>query len=174
MDGELPDGSGRLNRTTPQQKEEINTRGTTEQGVPRVSYTEIFEKAVPQYLAIGMTWEQFWDGPCDLVKYYRKAQEIRSELQNEQNWLLGMYVCQAAAQAIHGKKAPYPKEPYPLDTEMGRERKRREQELNELKTIDYFNTWAEQANQKFYAKQRAELEKKKKLEKETEKTEETA
>lgn len=164
MDSQFPADEGRVSGQSTA-REENNTRGTTQQGdVSRVSYSEIFKQQCPWYLAIGMSYAEFWDGPADLAKYYRKAHEYRSEFANEQNWLLGMYVCQAVAHAIHGKKAKYPEEPFPLDTEIGRKRKEREQELNELRTIDYLNTWAEHVNQKMFAKQRVELEKKKKEE----------
>lgn len=159
MDAQFPEGERRVKgRST--QEQEINARGTTQQDVSRVSYSEVFEQQCPWYMAIGMTLDEYWNGPAELVKYYRKAHEYRAEFQNEQNWLLGMYVCHAVAYALNGKKSKYPEQPFALDTEIGRKRKEREQELNELKTIDYLNTWTEQANQKFYAKQRAELEKK--------------
>ena len=57
----------------------------------------MFEEAFPYYLALGMTYEQFWEQDSDLVKYYRKAQEIRFEEQNRLAWLQGMYVYEAIA-----------------------------------------------------------------------------
>ena len=57
----------------------------------------MFEEAFPYYLALGMTYDQFWEQDSDLVKYYRKAQEIRFEEQNRLAWLQGMYVYEAIA-----------------------------------------------------------------------------
>ncbi len=70
-----------------------------------------------------MTAEQFWDGDCDLVISYRKADEMRQERRNQELWLQGKYfydaVCLASpllqAFAKKGTKAkPYLSEPYTL------------------------------------------------------------
>ena len=70
---------------------------------------------------MGMTYEQYWEQDSDLVKYYRKAQEIRRDEQNRQAWLQGMYVYEAIADiapilhafAKKGTKArPYSDKPY--------------------------------------------------------------
>ena len=51
------------------------------------TYTEIFEEACPQYMAMGMSYTEFWDGPPFLVVVYRKAFRIKREIENEQAWL---------------------------------------------------------------------------------------
>ena len=38
-----------------------------------------------------MTFEQYWEQDCLLVKYYREAEEIRRERKNQEMWLQGMY-----------------------------------------------------------------------------------
>jgi hypothetical protein len=38
-----------------------------------------------------MTYEQFWNQDCDLVKYYRKAAQIKQDLKNQNAWLQGLY-----------------------------------------------------------------------------------
>lgn len=86
---------------------------------PRFAYTQKFYDVFPYYLAIGMTPEQYWEGDCELVRYYRKAAQIRQDLKNQDAWLQGMYVYQAIgnlapilrAFAKKGVKAiPYQKE----------------------------------------------------------------
>ena len=62
---------------------------------PRFAYTQKFYDVFPYYLAIGMTPEQYWEGDCELVRYYRKAAQIRQDLKNQDAWLQGMYVYQA-------------------------------------------------------------------------------
>ena len=104
-------------------------------------------------MAYGMTPEQFWDGEPELVRYYRKAYEYRREMDNERDWILGMYFERAIVNALNGRKAKYPDKPFPLDTSLSRERKRREQEQNERKVVDYFNAWAARVNAKFQKKQ---------------------
>lgn len=42
-----------------------------------------------------MTYEQFWEQDSWLVKYYRKAYELRREEMNWQAWLQGMYIYEA-------------------------------------------------------------------------------
>ena len=44
-----------------------------------------------------MTYEQYWEGDSWLVKYYRRAYELRREEINWQSWLQGMYIYEAIA-----------------------------------------------------------------------------
>ena len=44
-----------------------------------------------------MTYEQYWEGDSWLVKYYRRAYELRREEINWQAWLHGMYIYEAIA-----------------------------------------------------------------------------
>lgn len=90
---------------------------------PPFTYAERFHQAFPQYLAIGMTYEQFWDMDCTLVVDYRKAEEIRNTKRNQEMWLQGMYIYEALcdvapvmrAFAKKGTKPhKYPAEPYAL------------------------------------------------------------
>lgn len=86
----------------------------------------MFDELFPQYLLIGMTPEQYWDGEYGLKIAYRKAYRMRIE--NEQrmadrnNWYMGQYIM-AAIQATplivpgvnkkKGAKQPdYPDKPF--------------------------------------------------------------
>lgn len=91
--------------------------------LPLFTYTERFKEQFPFYLSIGMTPEQYWDGDPELAKYYRKADEIRSERRNQELWLQGMYVYEAICDAspiLHAfakkgaKPHPYADKPYAL------------------------------------------------------------
>ena len=71
-----------------------------------------------------MTYEQFWEQDSSLVKDYRKAYEIRQEMQNQAAWLQGMYVYEAICDAspiLHDfakrgtKPIPYSAKPYELN-----------------------------------------------------------
>ena len=46
-----------------------------------------------------MTYEQFWEQDCELVKYYRKAAQIRQDLRNQDAWLQGAYFYEALIDA---------------------------------------------------------------------------
>ena len=44
-----------------------------------------------------MTEEQYWDGDCTLTRYYRKADDLRTERVNREMWLQGMYIYDAVS-----------------------------------------------------------------------------
>lgn len=92
---------------------------------------ECFQEALPYYLKIGMTFEQFWDGDVSAHKAFREAEKLRIKDMNTQAWLQGMYFYEALMDAAPAIKAfckqrahPYPKDPYDIDAD---ERKRREE-----------------------------------------------
>ena len=84
---------------------------------------QIFEREFPYYLSIGMTYDQYWEKDCQLVKAYRKAAELRKSQMNAEAHLQGMYFYEALcnvspllqAFAKQGTTAlPYPAQPYAL------------------------------------------------------------
>ena len=109
--------------------------------LPNFTYTEKFYEMFPYYLSIGMTYEQYWDGDCTLVKYYRKAEEMRNEKRNQELWLQGMYVYEAVCDVspiLHAfakkgaKPHPYPLKPYPItEKQIRQEREEKERKLVE-------------------------------------------
>lgn len=83
-----------------------------------------------------MTYEQFWNGDPCIAKYYRQAEEIKTERKNQELWLQGLYIYEALcdvapimqAMAKKGTKArPYPEQPYAI-TEKQRKRENDEKE----------------------------------------------
>ena len=80
------------------------------------TYTEIFEECFPFYLAIGMSFAEYWEGDPKLTQYYRKAYQIKQDEINNTAWLQGMYIYDAVSTALHnalrgmGKVKPPPKE----------------------------------------------------------------
>lgn len=46
-----------------------------------------------------MSYEQYWEMDCDLVKCYRKAADIKRDLMNQNAWLIGLYVYEAIGDA---------------------------------------------------------------------------
>lgn len=67
------------------------------------SFGDIFDALCPQYMAIGMTPEQYWDGESGLKKLYREAYRIRMETEqrvaDRNNWYMGQYLI-SALQAV--------------------------------------------------------------------------
>jgi hypothetical protein len=86
--------------------------------------TEIFEESFPFYLAIGMSYAEYWEGDPILTQYYRKAYRIKQDEINNNAWLQGLYVYDAVSTALHNalrgfskQKPPvkeYAKQPYDL------------------------------------------------------------
>jgi len=94
---------------------------------------EIFNWAFPYYLAMGMTYDEFWHGAPSLVKAYRKAYDMKRHERNYELWLQGRYIFEALRCAPllvgfpdKGYKPPsgagYPEQPYPMSEREARER----------------------------------------------------
>lgn len=125
---------------------------------PPFTYAERFHQAFPQYLAIGMTSAEYWDGDCTLVVEYRKAEEIRNNKKNQELWLQGMYIYEALcdvapvmrAFAKKGTKPhKYPAEPYAL-TDKERKKSNEKQERKVFnKGLAVMEALTKSMNQKF-------------------------
>ena len=79
----------------------------------KTSYTEAFEECFPFYLAIGMSYGQYWEGDPKLAQYYRKAYLLRQEEMNHNAWLQGMYIYDAVSTALHNALRGMAKNPPP-------------------------------------------------------------
>lgn len=123
-------------------------RRLTERDVPKeqTSLSEIFNKAFPIYLSMGMTSAEFWEQDPALVLAYKEAHRLRFEEQNHLAWLQGRYVYDALCSAsplFHDlakrgtTAAPYHKEPIKF---YRNEEERLEDENEKLRqqTIAYF------------------------------------
>ena len=119
---------------------------------------EQFREIFPYYLALGMTEAEFWDGDCELVRYYRKAAEYKTQRMNEAAWLAGLYVYEAIADLVpvlnpmvkHGTHpTPYPERPYPITEgeRKARDAERAEQEQEAIKA--YMTAWMNRNNKKY-------------------------
>lgn len=125
------------------------------------TYTEKFYELFPYYLAIGMTYEQYWDSDCTLVKYYRKAEELRNEKKNQELWLQGMYIYEALCDVspiLHAfakkgtKPSPYPHKPYSLTAkQMKNEEEEKQRKLVE-KGKRFMEALTMSVNKKFEGK----------------------
>ena len=88
--------------------------------------------ACPVYMAMGMTYEQFWDGEATMATAFRKADEIRRKRRNEELWLEGIYTAEALRSTVgnmfsKGNKHQYPSEPLPITAAEQQERREREE-----------------------------------------------
>lgn len=110
------------------------------------SYSEIFEDSFPFYLAIGMSYGEYWQGDSTLVRAYRRAYQIKQEQDNTNAWLCGLYVYDAVSTALHnamrgmGKNPPpakqYATKPYELyKREKTEAEKAKEVEIEQQKAV---------------------------------------
>lgn len=70
----------------------------------------------PYYLAIGMTYDQFWNQDVELVKAYREADKIKRDLKNQDMWMQGAYYYEAlldAAPVLRFSLSKKPPKPIP-------------------------------------------------------------
>ena len=83
-------------------------------------------------MAMGMTYEQFWDGEPSMAKAFREADMIRRRRRNEELWLEGIYTAEALSATVgnmfsKGTKHKYPSEPIPITAAEQQERREREE-----------------------------------------------
>lgn len=125
------------------------------------SYTEQFYKHLPFYLSIGVTYDQYWNDDCCLVKYYREAFKLKSERKNEELWLQGLYIYEALcdvspilhAFAKRGTKAtPYSSQPYALTENKVKENKEKKEKAEFDKAKAMMEAFASAFNSRLKAK----------------------
>ena len=109
---------------------------------------EIFREQCSYYLVMGMSYEDYWEGPCDMVTFYRESWAIKRRVQNYEAWLQGRYIytvlCQIAPLydlfGKHRKPEPYLSEPFPIsENDKEEQDQRKEQEM-----IERGKRWMEQ------------------------------
>lgn len=122
--------------------------------------TIFFEKQCPIYMSYGMSCHDFWYGPAGMVKFYKEAYRIKLRQQDEDNWILGMYVYEAifdCSPILHAfskkgtKPLPYAEKPYLMDKlrEKTQQEKDQERENERLKAIVHFNNWFRATKKQF-------------------------
>lgn len=101
------------------------------------AYTELFEERLPQYLAMGMTYEQYYHGHCSLTVAYRKAYKIKQDEINYIAWLNGLYIYEAIGDnaplfhmfAKNPKPLPYSDKPYGEEDTVEETKTKEEQQM---------------------------------------------
>ena len=86
------------------------------------TFSEVFRDVFPWYMAIGMSYDEFWHQDPYLAVYHREAHELKRDEENQKLWLNGLYTFTAISTAlsnIHfdGKKHKvnnYLQEPIPI------------------------------------------------------------
>ena len=117
----------------------------------------IFDKAFPSYLAMGMTYDEFYNKDHTLVIAYRKAYEMKRSVENENMWILGAYVYQAVARvsplynpfAKHPKPEEYLDKPFPLFTSEEDKANAKSNAVTDDKGMAYMQAAMSRINNKF-------------------------
>lgn len=129
--------------------------GGANKGSTPVSMSEQFYEHLPYYLSIGMTYDQFWNDDCMLIRYYRKAHQMKQKRRNQELWLQGAYIYEVltdVAPVLHAfakrgtKATPYLAEPFALTNEEVKERKERDAKLKYDKHRAKLAAWAAKTN----------------------------
>lgn len=77
-------------------------------------FTDLFERVCPYYMAMGMSYDEFWNGDITAVKAYREAYKIRLDNDNTKMWMQGMYVYSAISSMVPVLR-PFSKSRKPMD-----------------------------------------------------------
>lgn len=151
MDSELVSGS---------ESDNNGGGGGKHRSSPPSTYTMRFQQLFPFYLALGMTYEQYWDMDSTLVKDYRKSFELRQEMDNQAAWLQGMYFYEALCcvapifRPFSKAKKPiaYRTQPYPLKTELSKMRQEQKKKKSDDKAKSMMEAFMVSFNKKFEKK----------------------
>lgn len=131
-----------------------------------LSYTEVFYKHLPYYIAIGMPIDLFWDGDCRLAESYRRADDIKQRRLNQELWLQGLYFYEAlcdVAPALHAfsskpEPTPYPEEPFAITAKEIEERRIKEAKRRYDEMKIKVRSWAVKTNKQFAHQEGEEVE----------------
>ena len=124
-------------------------------------YGDIFDEFLPQYMAIGMPYDLYWDGEFGTKRAFLKAFRIRREneerIADRNNWYIGQYVM-AAISAIQlfvagfntkGSHIPeYPDKPFfeRLDEQKKEETRKKQEEDQQMLAMAMFQAMTTQFN----------------------------
>lgn len=86
------------------------------------SCRETFDKAFPSYLAMGMSYDEFYKKDHTLAIAYRRAYKQKRDNDNFEKWLMGLYVYHAVSKVApllipfnkHPKAELYLDKPLPI------------------------------------------------------------
>ena len=138
---------------------------TGDEPKPEKTIKALFREAFPQYLALGMSYKEFWEGESWLVKAYREARKIKNDEINSSAWLNGVYVLNALQSGVpvilngivkeHVSLPSFPEKPIDLT---GGDHEKQEQKQMELQKAR-MKEIAERFNAAFKKKKDAENQK---------------
>lgn len=111
----------------------------TEEPSKPITLNEFFRAMFPQYMALGMTYDEFWEGPAWLVRSYREAAELKRAQRNWEMWMQAAYIYDTMLRVSpvfrpfgkgEVKPADFMEAPYPLTEKEAREREEARERKN--------------------------------------------
>lgn len=69
--------------------------GDTDTEVSPFPYSEFMESECPYYMAMGMTYKEYWEGSSELTIMFREKAKIERKRRNYEAWLQGAYIYHA-------------------------------------------------------------------------------
>ena len=125
---------------------------------PLFRYSEKFEELCPYYMAMGMSYDEYWNGDNMLPRYFRKKYQIEAELQSRSQWMQGAYFYESMLRAAPiynflSKKrdpVPYLDHPYPVSREAQEEYAAIEAQKKKRAAYERVKAWAIAVNEQFH------------------------
>lgn len=111
----------------------------TEEPSKPITLNEFFRAMFPKYMALGMTYDEFWEGPAWLVRSYREAAELKRAQKNWELWMQAAYIYDTLLRVSpvfrpfgkgEVKPADFMEAPYPLTEKEAREREEARERKN--------------------------------------------
>lgn len=106
-------------------------------------------------MSLGMSYDEFWNQNVEMVRAYRRADEMKRRRENEILWLQGLYVRDALVCTVgnmfagkSGKQHEYPKEPYAITELDIREREERDNRIRQERIRASFAAFAARMQKK--------------------------
>ena len=119
-----------------------------ETSVAPISLAEMFTQICPAYMAMGMSYSEFWHSNTKVHKAYRLAWKQKREYRNWEMWWQGGYIYEAllrvapVMRAAFGKgrvePGKYSEEPYPLSSREAEERQEAQRRQKMERMLEVF------------------------------------
>lgn len=116
--------------------------------VAPISLAEMFTQLCPSYMAMGMSYREFWHCNTKVHWSYRKAWEQKKSYRNWEMWWQGGYIYEALIKVApvmraafgKGKVEPgkYSEEPYPLTEKEAEERREAQRRQKMERMLEVF------------------------------------
>ena len=112
----------------------------------------MLEDGCPYFMAIGMTYDQYWHGDALMKRSFFKAHKILQKKLDEQMWLQGLYTYNALLATVGNlfleeghEPNRYPTEPFMEERDkeeaerLAEEKRAKEEERERLRLVAYLN-----------------------------------